>query len=178
MVEYTNDPEHTAVHEAGHAVIARVLDMACGGATIVADEDEGSAGNAETFDPHVTAHAWDRRGHFRDMRSVFVGRILTVMAGAEAEEELLGSCEGGDGGDRDQVALMLQAICDEAAEDRLEARLRRMTKMLCRRHRAAIGAVADALLASGTLQSEVIWSVSKVKRPPDIDYWAEAFGEA
>ena len=67
MVEYTNDLQHTAVHEAGHAVIARVLDMACGGATIVADEDEGSAGHAETFDPHVTAHAWDLRGHLRDI---------------------------------------------------------------------------------------------------------------
>ena len=85
MIEYTNDLQHTAVHEASHAVIARVLDMACGGATIVADEDEGSAGHAETFDPHVTAHAWDRRGHFRDMRSIFVGRIIAVMALAGPE---------------------------------------------------------------------------------------------
>jgi hypothetical protein len=27
-----NDPRHTATHEAGHAVIARVLTLACGGA--------------------------------------------------------------------------------------------------------------------------------------------------
>ena len=30
--------EHTAVHEAGHAVIGRVLGIPCGHATILADE--------------------------------------------------------------------------------------------------------------------------------------------
>jgi ATP-dependent Zn protease len=36
--------EHSAVHEAGHAVIGRVLGIPCGHATILVDE--GSAGHS------------------------------------------------------------------------------------------------------------------------------------
>jgi hypothetical protein len=36
-----NDPLHTATHEAGHAVITRVLTLMCCGASIKPDFDEG-----------------------------------------------------------------------------------------------------------------------------------------
>lgn len=32
-----NDPDHLDIHEAGHAVIARVLTSACGGASLEAE---------------------------------------------------------------------------------------------------------------------------------------------
>jgi hypothetical protein len=67
------DLYHTAVHEAGHAIIARVLGMTCGDVSIEADHD--SAGHSITADPHVTAGHWERHGNFRDMASVFRGRI-------------------------------------------------------------------------------------------------------
>ena len=44
-----DDLLHIAVHEAGHAVIGRVLGMECGPVTIVPDDD--SLGHSITFDP-------------------------------------------------------------------------------------------------------------------------------
>ena len=44
-----NDPRHTAIHEAGHAVIARVLTLSCGDVSINADGH--SAGRTLVHDP-------------------------------------------------------------------------------------------------------------------------------
>lgn len=43
-------------------------------------------------------------GKFRTEDSALRGRILSYMAGAEAEVELLGTCAGGDGEDRREIA--------------------------------------------------------------------------
>ncbi|MGY4311099.1 thermonuclease family protein [Bradyrhizobium sp. JR3.5] len=48
-----NDPRHTATHEAGHAVIGRVLTLLCGGAIIAADHEAGEAGHAITEDSEL-----------------------------------------------------------------------------------------------------------------------------
>jgi hypothetical protein len=53
--------KHTAFHEAGHAVIGRVLDLVCGGASIAPNEAENEAGHAIIADPWRTASEWDRR---------------------------------------------------------------------------------------------------------------------
>src|SRR5262245_12701176 len=94
---------HTAVHEAGHGVIGRMLGMACGQVTIVPDHD--SAGHSITFDPWTTYELWEERGKYRgnEMHSIYVGRILTLMAGAEAERKLLGRCNGGEDDDLYQI---------------------------------------------------------------------------
>jgi ATP-dependent Zn protease len=44
----------TAIREAGHAVVGRVLKQVCEKATIVANMDEGEAGYSITADPYVT----------------------------------------------------------------------------------------------------------------------------
>ncbi|WP_164712610.1 hypothetical protein [Methylobacterium currus] len=103
-----NDRRHTAIHEAGHAVIGRVVTMACGGATIVADDE--SAGHSVTADPYAVLAAWEAREKWRPSSSVWVGRILAYMAGAEAEEVILGGCQGGDGDDRRWITDMLYEI--------------------------------------------------------------------
>ena len=154
-----NDRRHTAVHEAGHAVIGRALTMTCGWATIAADDD--SAGHSITADPNLILFEWDRRGKWRGtadggMRSVFVGRILTFMAGAEAEAEILGSSQGGDADDRYQIALMLCEIEPEARHEATEGRLRRAARGLVRRHRADIERVADALMTREAMTGEEI----------------------
>lgn len=153
-----DDARHTAIHEAGHAVIGRVLTMVCGDASVVADDD--SAGHSVTADPMMILDAWDRRGKWRGdgmgTRSVFVGRILTLMAGAEAEEEILGRCEGGDADDRYWIGLMLHEIEPEAAHDALEARLRRAARSLARRHRSDIVRVAASLASKGAMTGEEI----------------------
>jgi hypothetical protein len=148
----------TAIHEAGHAVIGRILlGMICGGASIVGDGDR--AGHAVTGDPWAICRQWYERGKFRHPHSGFVGRIMTCMAGAEAAVELAGSLHGqtGDGEDRYQIALMFEETGFE--EDRYEyyeGRLRRFTRYLVRRHRDKINRVAEALLARGRLTAEEI----------------------
>ena len=76
---------HTAIHEAGHAVIGRMLGMVCGQVTIVPNLSEETAGVAITHDQWVTFGAWEKRDKYRDVSAVVRGRIMTLMAGAEAE---------------------------------------------------------------------------------------------
>lgn len=145
---------HVAVHEAGHAVIGRALSMVCGGATIAVDK--ASAGHSVTAEPHVIIVQWELREKFRDEASAFRGRMMTFMAGAEAEREILGKCTGGDGDDCYQVALMASEIVREERREALEARLRRMTRQLVRRHRARIERVAAVLMERETLSGKEI----------------------
>lgn len=139
---HDNELIQTAIHEAAHAVIGRAMLQVCGGASIVTDED--SAGQAFCADPYRTQWEWDQRGKHRSFSSVLVGRIITFMAGAEAEREILGDCRGGDGDDRLQIAYMLEEYMGVVPAH--EPRLRAFTRQLVRRHRAAIEAVAGALL--------------------------------
>ena len=149
-----NDPRHTAVHEAGHAVIARVLTLMCGGASIVPDHEVGGAGHSITADPLECEAEWFKRGRLRHENAVWHARIITYMAGAESEVVILGSTQGGDGDDRYQIALMSEELTTGADWDRLEARLRAMTRTLIRRHRVLIERVADTLLAKGKLTAK------------------------
>jgi hypothetical protein len=145
--------EATAIHEAGHAVLARVLTLAAGGATIKIDFD--SAGHSVTHDPYVALYEWEKRGKARGPEAVWHARIIAFMAGAEAECELLGSAQPGDGDDRYQIELMAEQLCsDEKSWERLERRLRAMTQMLVRRHRTRIDCVANALIVKKTLDGE------------------------
>src|SRR3954463_7486657 len=65
-----------------------------------------------------------------------MAKIIALMAGSEAECEIIGSCAGGDAHDRRQ--------CDSIAGDleyrddwpRRAARLRRFSRQLIRRHRS------------------------------------------
>jgi ATP-dependent Zn protease len=154
-----DDLLHTAVHEAGHAVIGRVLGMACGPATIVPDDD--SEGHSITFDPWVTYECWEERGKSRgdDMHSIYIGRILTLMAGAEAERELLGTCNGGDGSDLDQIeraAVSSDGFSSHDEWKRYEPRMRRQVRRLVRKYRAKIEPVAQALIEREILSSEEV----------------------
>jgi hypothetical protein len=143
----------TAVHEAAHAAIGRVLTLKCGGATIKPDYDEVTAGTAHTYDQWCCIDEWANRGRVRNVHAALHARIITVMAGAEAEREMLGRCSGGDGDDRYQIELMALELAPSTDWSKLEPRLRAMTRMLVRRHRARIERVAEALLARTTLSA-------------------------
>jgi hypothetical protein len=148
--------KHTAYHEAGHAVIGRALTLHCGRATIKPDYDKGEAGHAITHDPYDCLYEWEKRGHVRDSRdAVYHARIMTYMAGAEAELVLLGSKAIGDGDDRCQIELMAKELHD-TDWNKLESRLRAMTRMLVQRHRARIERVAKALLARTSLSAKAL----------------------
>jgi hypothetical protein len=141
--------KRTAYHEAGHAVIARVLTLPAGKATIKADHAEGSAGHTITPDPYECLSEWDKRGKQRGPNAVWRARIMAYMAGAEAEIVCLGSCNGGDGDDRYQISRMLAECRNEPSQH--EARLRALTRSLVRRHKASIERVARALIARTAL---------------------------
>lgn len=148
----------TAIHEAGHAVIGRVLGLLCGCATIIPNESKAEAGYSICADPWATLSAWEKREKFRDARSAFCGRILAYMAGAESERELLGQCPVGDGDDRYQIAMMAES-CDSGLSnhwEQYEPRMRRQTRRLVRKHRDKIERIARALLERETLEAHEI----------------------
>lgn len=74
-----NDPRHTVVHEAGHAVIGRVLTLMCGGASIEADHE--SAGQSITEDHFICNDEWRRRGKLRTDDAALHGRIMSSVVG-------------------------------------------------------------------------------------------------
>ena len=154
------DRRHTAVHEASHAVIGRVLTHPCGGATIVRDHVAGDTGHAIADDPWACIYQWEMRGKVRGSASaVWHARIISFMAGAEGELLLLGATRGGngDGDDRYQIDLMANELDLEPADwIRREARLRAITRALIRRHRTRVECVAEALLDQETLGGEAI----------------------
>jgi hypothetical protein len=141
------DPRHTATHEAGHAVIARVLTLMCGGASI---RPVGN-GRAMIHGPFECEGEWIGRAKWRSGGAVYRARIIAFMAGTEAEIELLDATQGDDGEDRCQITLMTKELysCD------LD-RLRMMTRMLVRRHGDGIERVAAALLAEKELSREQV----------------------
>ena len=142
--------KHTAHHEAGHCVIAKVLTIPCGGVTIVPDRDTDTAGLTIVDDPWICFDRWWRRGKQRALDAEIRAWILTLMAGAEAKEMIFGHCRGGEGDDRRQITRLIAALL-VTDPDRFERRMRAMTRMLVRRHRAPIERVAKALLAKKTL---------------------------
>ena len=59
-----NQLRRTAIHEAGHAVIGRVLGLTCGEVTIVPDWEKLTAGYAITLVERSTSD-WQARGRWR-----------------------------------------------------------------------------------------------------------------
>lgn len=78
------------------------------------------------------------------------------MAGAEAEIMLTERKAFGDGDDRKWIELMAEDFSGMAPWQRLEPRLRSMTRMLVRRHWKLIRRVARALHAKETLTGREI----------------------
>ena len=133
------DRTATAYHEAGHAVIARVLGLPCGRVTIVgADEDE--LGHAVVGDPIRT---WERGDGPR--RPLVEASCISLYAGVEAERVILGQQDSGDDFDSDKATSLIKIIGVRGASyvgddvwDRYEARLRRRSNELVRIHQRQI----------------------------------------
>jgi hypothetical protein len=148
----------TAIHEAAHAVIGRVLRQVCEHATIERDEAEGEGGHAIIAAPWTTATAWWETGRLREHETIMRGRIMSYMAGAVAEGLLGGGHVGSDKDDRRQIACMLDDLfgSDGEAIVRWEQRLRRHTHDLVRRHAEKIKLVAGSLVLHSRLEADQI----------------------
>lgn len=142
------DIRPTAIHEAGHFVIGWALGLYPSGVTIQPD----GSGDIDAMDPLTLMARWyDEGKSHRELAAAYHGHIIMMMAGREAEEELLGACPGGDGDDRYRIACALQELYPEAEVLRYERRLRRLARRLVRRHRSKIERIAALLIERGTL---------------------------
>lgn len=146
----------TAFHEAGHAVIGRKLGLACGEATIIADDE--SLGGAIVGNPLRT---WERGDGSR--RALVDAFCITLFAGAEAERLFSQETHCGDEEDRERITGILKEVGISGASyvgddiwERYETRLQRQARNQVRLHRIEIERVAEALFERGTLTSDEI----------------------
>ncbi|WP_136626348.1 hypothetical protein [Bradyrhizobium macuxiense] len=159
-----------AVHEAGHAIVARILDWKVHFATVIADVDLGYggcvwAGGGEpdrkqslrdgertvfdvtgVVDQHMPRHGEDRE----DAESWFFGafhRVVETLAGAAAENLIFGEYnERACSSDYLKAARYAQTICtsDRSAWQFLEFARSEAEEMLSR-YRSVLVALASAL---------------------------------
>jgi hypothetical protein len=123
-----------SIHEAGHAVISRVLQLPSGAATI---------------DGAPCAYLRDDHG---------LASLLTAMAGAAAERELTGVA-GGTDGDRPKVLRLLDALgvdsdtCWLVTRQLVQLHRERIAAVAqaLLQHGELSGAQIDALLTSGSM---------------------------
>ena len=150
----TNDERHTAHHEAGHAVIARVLGLSCGGASIISEEGH-SRGHSVIDDPRFS---WQRGdGPKRQAADAF---CVALYAGYESEFACIDDFENGDHVDRERATGCLAWAGVRGARfvgddiwDRHERRLREKAGRLVKDHRLTIERVAAALIERRTLDA-------------------------
>jgi cell division protease FtsH len=137
--------QHVAIHEAGHAVIARVLGISHGAASIVPSETEGTLGRC------ILA-CYDAKR--------MTGFILAMMAGTAAELEFFGSKIGRE--EIDQAWIDCRAGYQAHYHPSLPPpnwhlpRLRRQVRRLVRNHRDKIERVAETLLEQQTLTAHQV----------------------
>jgi hypothetical protein len=164
----------TAVHEAGHAVIGRVLRLGCGQASVVEDEADNSAGHSVIAEPGQTISRWEAQGKFREVKSALLGRAIALAAGRISEEVILGGCSGGDSYDVREIARIFDDLC---INDRAHAQwLRRSARRLVCRHRSKIEEVAGRLDQVKELSGEDLDALVPVYIPPGrvALFWAAA----
>jgi ATP-dependent Zn protease len=150
------DLRRIAIHEAGHAVIGRTMAQVCGKVMIISDSDDNSAGWSIIADIYKTMGFWDYPRRWRTQSTLMKGRIVAMMAGAEAEREFFGEGDFGDGEDRRQISMMINDTFGLESNIEIRSReefLRRWTRFFIRRHRDKFDKVAAALLVKRCLQA-------------------------
>ena len=146
--DMTRNPDkfwHDAVHEAGHAVIARALGVSSGYANLSDDRSEQRSGEAFILEA-MLALEWNRRGMGGAFRR---GSIIASMAGTEAERQIIGSSLRRY--HQDGRSSELDFDVPGCEDDQRAERLRRFARQLVKRHRNAILSFAEQLVAAADL---------------------------
>jgi ATP-dependent Zn protease len=146
--------EHTAVHEAGHAVLESVMGLGLRSVTIVPDFDDMSAGHA-LHSGESPEQGSDAEALLMYAEEAFwLRHAVALYAGAEAVRQIRPQ-DGADGGgesDRTSAAVALNKITDDTESlDLYFALAKRRCTLLVEFYRSEIEALAAALLARHTL---------------------------
>ncbi len=152
----------TAIHEAGHGVVAEALGLGCTEISIIPDPDEMTAGYCiYSVDPFDALQLWRRRGiSHRSRKSAATAAAITMLAGSGAERELLGRASAGAADDLRQANWMIDDIVPAEGNVRqMLTRLRRISAGVVHRHRSAVAEVAHALMERRQLSGEVLADV-------------------
>ena len=142
----------TAYHEAGHAVVGRMLGLRCGRIELFRRGDV--MGQAFIEDP---LRRWERGdGPRRKLAEAF---CVTLYAGAEAEGVFAPIEYAGDAQDRERATETLKLVgvrgaqwVGDGAWERREELLRRKANMLVGQYFYEIQRVAGAVLEAGCLE--------------------------
>ena len=151
------DAEHTAVHEAGHAVLQLVMGIGLRSVTIVPDFDEMTAGHALHYgeSPDEGSDAEALLTSAED--AYYLRHTIAYYAGAEAVRQIrpqddADACAGSDNRNAEDA---VGRITDDAESlDLYFALAKRRCKLMVEHYRPEIQAVAVALLSRNTLLRE------------------------
>jgi hypothetical protein len=106
----------TAIHELGHAVVARLISFPSGACSIIAMDD--TAGISISATVPECERVWQQRGWVTNLGLLPIeARIVVAMGGVAAELELLGDHCGGHEADWEQINEL--AGNDEILKDAL-----------------------------------------------------------
>ena len=144
------DRFYTAVHEAAHAVTARLLsNFSSGGAWV----EIGGNGLTITPSPGCIIRRWTRAGKRFSEDSVTMISIMMLAAGSEAERARYSHCTEDDERDRAEISELLPRLPSYMRSERL---VRELTSLFVDVHQETINRVADALAERLALTSAEI----------------------
>lgn len=151
----SNDPRHTAHHEAGHAVLQFCLKLGVEQATIVPDYEEGTGGASWHGGEFPTDVDAEQLRMFAE-EAFFLRHAIANYAGAEACRRA-GYTDwrlGADSDYRNAMDMVNRITHDAESIRHLDAIARRRAVVLVEYYWPEIEAVATALLESKTLTGE------------------------
>ena len=124
------------------------------GAPARIDADENWADPVEVEGPWDTHAEWEMAGALREVRAACHAVVTSLMAGEEAEIEILGKCSYEQ--DAQHVTFILDDLYSEKECFRWEKKLRGKARRLVRKHRAAIATVSEMLMQHGMVSTEEV----------------------
>jgi hypothetical protein len=135
--------DRIALHEAGHAVVARALALHCGGASVA--DDHGRTTYQDTTDNSIAV-------------------LVATMSGAAAEHVLIGNIGNGIAGDQERVRVLTDAR--GMSQDAID-RLWRVACLLVKVHETDIRVLAVELVRRRQLSGEQIDALAWPRGRPD-----------
>lgn len=154
--------ESLAYHEAGHAVVAHLLDIDFGGASLVSEEE--SAGRVKSRPSPLGFMVYGKHKDRQDER--LKRRITASLAGLAARKLLIGEeslSPGAPRGHRDMLdAFDTAAYLTEGRQEETSKLLEQSTSRaeeLLREHWSGVDAIATALLERAEMDREQVLAV-------------------